>query len=400
LSGAATGVWDVTVAYEGTYTKIGAFTVYQPGLTQTSLAVSSSVNPSIYGQSVNFTAAVTPSTATGTVEFSVDDVPFGSPVTISGGSAVLVGITNLSVTTGHTVTARYSGDSTYSGSTGTLSGGQTVTPAPTATSITPNAAVNTGTVNITNLAGTGFLTGAAVQLQKNGQNPIGATSVVVVTESQITCNFDLTGALAGAWNVVVINPDTQTATLANGFTVYSVSQKWYLDNKGDYVMEKTGTQTGSVSISNGSNAIWLSDQQAATDVTFSSGTWTVNLKTDADWSGTCSAQVGDYNAGTSKFTPFNSSPGTGAYSNGVITITVTTGGTVSAGDYLALKIFNNSGALHNITTDGSSWLSSPVTDPGYPLPEMPALVLLGIGLVGLGGYVYVKKSRNDRFAKG
>ncbi|MGC9334852.1 MAG: hypothetical protein ACP5JJ_11930, partial [Anaerolineae bacterium] len=42
---------------------------------------------------------------------------------------------------------------------------------------------------------------------------------VVVTSSQITCDFDLLGAATGAWNVVVTNPDTQSGTLANGFTV-------------------------------------------------------------------------------------------------------------------------------------------------------------------------------------
>ena len=46
-------------------------------------SVSSSLNPSTYGQSVSFTATVT-SGATGTVQFNVDGSAFGSPVTLLG----------------------------------------------------------------------------------------------------------------------------------------------------------------------------------------------------------------------------------------------------------------------------------------------------------------------------
>ena len=95
----------------------------------------------------------------------------------------------------------------------------TVAPAPTVTSITPNTGQNTGTVHITNLAGTNFQAGATVKLTRSGQSDIPATNVTVVNASQITCDFDLTGAAAGLWNVVVTNPDAQSGMLANGFTV-------------------------------------------------------------------------------------------------------------------------------------------------------------------------------------
>jgi len=95
----------------------------------------------------------------------------------------------------------------------------TVAPAPTVTSITPNTGQNTGTVHITNLAGTNFQAGATVKLTRSGQSDIPATNVTVVSSSQITCDFDLVGAAAGLWNVVVTNPDTQSGSLPNGFTV-------------------------------------------------------------------------------------------------------------------------------------------------------------------------------------
>jgi hypothetical protein len=45
--------------------------------------------------------------------------------------------------------------------------------------------------------------------------------VVVVDPTQITCDFDLSGADTGAWDVVVTNPDAQSSTLPGGFTVYA-----------------------------------------------------------------------------------------------------------------------------------------------------------------------------------
>ena len=102
----------------------------------------------------------------------------------------------------------------------TLTNGFTVTaPAPTVTSITPTSGLNTGSVSITDLSGTGFQLGATVKLTKAGQTDIAATSVERVSASKITCTFDLTGKALGQWNVVVTNPDAQSATLTNGFAI-------------------------------------------------------------------------------------------------------------------------------------------------------------------------------------
>ena len=78
-------------------------------------------------------------------------------------------------------------------------------------------------LNITALAGTGFLNGAMVKLTKASQPDINGTHVVVVSATKITCTFNLSGAAVGAWNVVVTNTDGRTDTLINGFTVRRVS---------------------------------------------------------------------------------------------------------------------------------------------------------------------------------
>ena len=95
-------------------------------------------------------------------------------------------------------------------------------PDPTVSSITPSTGANSGSVNITDLAGTNFADGAtAVKLARGGESDINGTSVVVVSAAQITCTFDLTGAAVGAWDVVVTvtGAETPTATLTNGFAV-------------------------------------------------------------------------------------------------------------------------------------------------------------------------------------
>jgi hypothetical protein len=81
--------------------------------------LSSSLNPSVYGQSVSFTATLSPSAATGTVQFQIDGTNFGGAVTLSGGKAVSGSTTTLSIGS-HNITATYSGNGTYGSSTASL----------------------------------------------------------------------------------------------------------------------------------------------------------------------------------------------------------------------------------------------------------------------------------------
>lgn len=106
----------------------------------TTTTLSSSANPSVFGQSVTFSAAVTSSagTPTGSVNFASDGTPLGA-TTIAGGQAVL---TTPALPVGsHTITATYSGDPNFQTSSDTLT--QTVNKAPTTTTISssPNPSV-------------------------------------------------------------------------------------------------------------------------------------------------------------------------------------------------------------------------------------------------------------------
>jgi hypothetical protein len=92
-------------------------------------------------------------------------------------------------------------------------------PAPAITGITPGSGLNSTSVSITNLAGTGFYGTPTVKLNRTGYSDITATAVTVVSATKLTCTFPLTGKPAGVYNVVISNPDGQQAMLVNGFTV-------------------------------------------------------------------------------------------------------------------------------------------------------------------------------------
>ena len=87
-------------------------------------------------------------------------------------------------------------------------------------SITPDVGANNGPVNITEITGEGFQTGLTAKLTKFGQSDILGADFTVVNQGIINGgSFDLSGAATGTWNVVITNPDNQTAMLAAGFTV-------------------------------------------------------------------------------------------------------------------------------------------------------------------------------------
>ncbi len=100
---------------------------------------------------------------------------------------------------------------------GTFPNGFTYTvsnPAPTVTSLTPTSGSTAGGTAVT-ISGTNFVAGASVTFGGTA-----ATGVTVISPTSITATTP--AHAAGAVNVVVTNPDTQSGTLANGFT-YTVS---------------------------------------------------------------------------------------------------------------------------------------------------------------------------------
>lgn len=107
-----------------------------------------------------------------------------------------------------------------SGENAFLNSGFTVfNPSPVFSSITPDNGVNIAPVTITNLAGSNFLANATVNLTKDGQPTITANNVNVVSPTQITCEFNITYAAPGDWNVIVTNYDGNSDGRSNAFTI-------------------------------------------------------------------------------------------------------------------------------------------------------------------------------------
>jgi len=203
-----------------TLTRTNYITVSTPAPTVTSIMP----NTGIRGNSISITnlagsnfvsGATVKLTRTGDPDIGATGVTVVSPTqitcTFSIPSGATTGLRNVVVTNPDT-------------QSGTLTNGfMVMDPAPTVTSILPVSGNRGWPVSITNLGGSNFLSGATVKLTRTGYSDIIATGVAVVSSTQITCTFDLNGAAAGQWNVVVTNPDAQSGTLTNGFTVNSLA---------------------------------------------------------------------------------------------------------------------------------------------------------------------------------
>ncbi|MGA9527974.1 MAG: Ig-like domain repeat protein [Terriglobales bacterium] len=197
------GTDTITATYSGDSNHNGSSGTLSGGQVvnqvSTSTSVGSSLNPSTYGQAVSFTASVTGSSPTGTVQFSIDGNAFGSPVTLSSGSASSGGISTLTQGT-HSVTATYSGDTNNGGSNGTLSGGQVVNTASAgvgvASSLNPSNYLQSVTFTATISGENGLVRG-----RKNGMKPMDPTGTVTWSAN--------TGCSA---STVTGNPGTATCT--------------------------------------------------------------------------------------------------------------------------------------------------------------------------------------------
>jgi hypothetical protein len=116
------GTHEVTAGYSGDTNFGGANGTLNQEVGQgaTTTAVSSSPNPSVFGQPVALSATVSPvgpatGTPTGHVQFYVDGVPSGLPVALVEGQTEPYAVTNLSRAS-HTITAVYLGDTEFTAS--------------------------------------------------------------------------------------------------------------------------------------------------------------------------------------------------------------------------------------------------------------------------------------------
>ena len=164
------------------------------------VTVTSSLNPSVYGQNVTFTAAV-PSGATGTVTFADNGSAISSAITITGTTAAFT-TSSLLVGT-HPITAVYSGDSNYNGAT-SASLPQVVSQASGSTVLTVNPSTvmygdtSTLTAVVSPAGSTGTVTFTATPTSSGSAITLGASSL----NGTETAVWPESALSAGAYNLV------------------------------------------------------------------------------------------------------------------------------------------------------------------------------------------------------
>jgi len=217
----------------------------------------------------------------------------------------------------------------------------------------------------------------------------------------------------GGWQ----NMGTDHASGSVGFRTYNVpSGGWYIDDviarkfvdpeptvsagseqTSSYIMYKADTSKpdSTVTVSAGGSDIWRANQTAQVDVPFPAGTWTgtITLNTAFPAGQNFTVEVGTHDT---SFTSYGSQTFTGDGTATSFSLEISASAfTVLENKYLALRISNSSASADLIVKTGqsNSYLTSPASDPGYPVPELPTIILLGAGLACLGGYVYFMRRK-------
>jgi autotransporter-associated beta strand protein len=174
------------------FTSTGSSLPQTVNLASTTVVVSSSINPSVFGQSVTFTATISvpgpgAGTPTGTVQFQIDGSNAGSPVSVaSSGGQTTASFTTAALSVAvHTVSAAYSGDASFAASSSAPIT-QTVNAASTFITLTsaPNPSVY------------GLLLGFTAVVQStppNGGTPTGTVTFQEGTTILGTASLDNTG---------------------------------------------------------------------------------------------------------------------------------------------------------------------------------------------------------------
>jgi hypothetical protein len=242
----------------------GTLTFDVTAITTGTTLTASPVSPEPFGTDETLTATISPSAATGTVQFETGSTPIGSPVTVTSGSAhtstdtLPVGSQTLSAV--FTSTA----GNGYSGSTGTsnfvvgapVATTTTATASPSPTSFGTNE-ILTATISPSTAAGT-------VQFE-NGSTPIGSPVTVVSGSAQtstaalpvgsLTINAVYTPAAgyigSTGTTTLTVSPaaSTTAASVSASSTTYGTSITYSATVTGP------GTPTGTVTFSAGSTTL-------------------------------------------------------------------------------------------------------------------------------------------------
>jgi hypothetical protein len=179
------------------------------------------------------------------------------------------------------------------------------------------------------------------------------------------------------------------------------SQIWFLI--GDDSLRKTYFQTGGDSTLLTPDEpvyTWTVENAAECDLTIGAGTWDVKIYYNAmGGSGTITAKI--YKVGDSTAI----ATGTSGTISGTSNTTISCSGAskdFEEGSKFKLELTWTPSVdaavlvYHSESAGKKSTLTSPSSDPGWPVPELSTLVLFSVGLLALVGYVGYSRRRNNR----
>jgi hypothetical protein len=211
--------------------------------------------------------------------------------------------------------------------------------------------------------------------------------------------------------------ESNEATFTIYLPQYIMPSAWYLNETtlpAGYEMDwvpvgGTHSELGGVGLNPAATGIWLSEPAEDT-TTYEAGDWTLLVHTPQSWSDQPTVKVGLWDGSdiTGPYASFSSwtweyIPGAptnppGPYPNFEYTIKLHSSQpiVIDTGDYLALQITNQDSEEVVIVTChkvGGTYLVPPPTTPSESVPELPAGLLLGIGLAGVGTFVVIKRRK-------
>jgi hypothetical protein len=190
-----TAVYSGDPSFSGSTSAVHSHTV---NAASSSTSLVSSLNPSTSGQAVTFTATVTPSGATGSVEFFDGASSLGTSPLVSGSAS----LSTSALTPGsHPITAVFSGDASYSGSTSNLVT-QVVNSAGTSVSLVaaPNPVVFLDPATLTATVSPSAATGSVEffdGVTSLGTSPVSGGSAQLITSSLAVGVHSLTAHYLG-----------------------------------------------------------------------------------------------------------------------------------------------------------------------------------------------------------
>ena len=167
---------------------------------------------------------------------------------------------------------------------------------------------------------------------------------------------------------------------------YPWAPAWYLHD--DSTMYRTTTNpAGNLTIESGSSNLWIADKPAQTNLTFPPGVWTgrITLETPLVSGESFSVAVGNSSGGVfaaSGSAVINGDGGT----EFDFQITADSFEMVKD-DYLAVNITDTTTGIEVKTGGTQSYLVLLDNAPPYPVPELPGVFLIMVGLLMLVGFV-------------